>query len=86
MTDHFAQAVEAGADAINAPRIHVDGIYHDRKMDAELAIRAALPSLRRMIAEEVRAKNAAHIKEMGGYHNRAVAIGWETAADFVEGK
>lgn len=41
----WAAAVEAAQEAINAPRIHVDGVRHDRNMDAELCLAAARPHL-----------------------------------------
>ena len=83
MTDHFAQAVEA---LVKARLGCGPNCKDEHKAEAELAahdLKRALPHLRRMWAEKLRAEaRSSNLDE----RPQAEVVGWFDAADFVEGK
>jgi len=77
VTDHFAQAVEAAQIASRVDDIALT------MAETKYVLTAALPHLRRMIAEELRAEGKRIAPILANAERRGA---WETAADFVEGK
>lgn len=76
--NHFEEAVEAGMKVVDDCGMETSRAVYDA------ALRAALPHLRKMMAEELRAEGAKRKRRASGTSSEGGY--WYDAADFVEGK